>query len=199
MATIKHHEDIVAWQLASELKKWVFKIIARPSVARHFKFCDQIRDSSRSGPANISEGFWRYRPRDNARFVRIALGSLGETANHLNDAFEEKYIEEEEYQNVSKLARRALAATVAWHTYLMTCPQRAPDRHPSKPTPITPKPFLMRASLTQYLSRPAKRRPKSKLDRDSDPNTKPGPESGTDTQKSRSSKNPKPRTRKRKT
>jgi hypothetical protein len=48
MATIKHHEDIVAWQLASELKKWVFKIIARPSVARHFKFCDQIHDKPKN-------------------------------------------------------------------------------------------------------------------------------------------------------
>jgi four helix bundle protein len=107
MATIKHHQDIVAWQLANELKIRVLKIIARPSVARHFKFCDQIRDSSRSAPANISEGFWRYRPRDNARFVRIALGSLGETANHLNDGFEENYIEEKEYQELAKLARRA--------------------------------------------------------------------------------------------
>jgi four helix bundle protein len=133
MATIKHHEDIVAWQLASELKKWVFKIISRPSVARHFKFCDQIRTSSRSGPANISEGFWRYRPRDNARFVRIALGSLGETANHLNDAFAENYIGEEEYKEVAKLARRALSTTIAWHTHLMTCPERAPDPHSNKP------------------------------------------------------------------
>ena len=80
----------------------LFKIVARPSVARHFKFCDQIRTSSRSGPANISEGFWRYRPRDNARFVRIALGSLGETANHLNDAFAENYIGEEEYKEIAK-------------------------------------------------------------------------------------------------
>ena len=176
MATIKHHEDIVAWQLASELKKWVFKIIARPSVARHFKFCDQIRDSSRSGPANISEGFWRYRPRDNARFVRIALGSLGETANHLNDAFEEKYIEEGEYQNVSKLARRALAATIAWHRHLMTCPERAPDRHPSKPASENPdnSEAISHARESDSISEPTrKRRPKSKLDRDSDPNTKP--------------------------
>jgi hypothetical protein len=49
MATIKHHQDIVAWQLANKLKIWVLKIIARPSGARHFKFCDQIRDSSRIG------------------------------------------------------------------------------------------------------------------------------------------------------
>ena len=175
MATIKHHEDIVAWQLASELKKWVFKIIARPSVARHFKFCDQIRDSSRSGPANISEGFWRYRPRDNARFVRIALGSLGETANHLNDAFAEKYIEEEEYKNVTKLARRALATTIAWHTHLMTCPERAPDPRSSKPPrghAEKPEAIFNRRESDSISEPTRKRRPKSKSDRDSDPNMK---------------------------
>src|SRR5689334_7183522 len=94
MPTIKHHKDLLAWQLASELKRRVFQIVARPSVARHFNFCDQIRRSSRSGPANLAEGFWRYRPRENAKFVRVALGSLGETVNHLFDAFTEKYIEE---------------------------------------------------------------------------------------------------------
>ena len=137
MATIKHHQDIVAWQLANELKLWVLKIIARPSVARHFKFCDQIRDSSRSAPANIAEGFWRYRPRDNARFVRIALGSLGETANHLNDGFEDKYIEEKEYQEVAELARRALATTIGWHTHLMTCSERVEPHVKPKTKPRT--------------------------------------------------------------
>jgi four helix bundle protein len=194
MATIKHHEDIVAWQLASELKKWVFKIIARPSVARHFKFCDQIRDSSRSGPANISEGFWRYRPRDNARFVRIALGSLGETANHLNDAFAEKYLEEEEYKNVTKLARRALATTIAWHTHLMTCPERAPDPRSSKPPRgRAEKPeAISNPRESDSISEPTrKRRPKSKSDRDSDPNMKTEPRNRKPKPKMPKPKNPK--------
>lgn len=126
VATIKHHEDIVAWQLATELKEKILAVIARPHVSMHFKFCDQIRESCRSAPANISEGFWRYRPRDNARFVRIALGSLGETANHLRDGWKEKYINETEYAELAELARRAIATTIGWHTYLMRCPDKAP-------------------------------------------------------------------------
>jgi four helix bundle protein len=103
------------------------KIIARPQVAKHFRFCDQIRDASRSGPANLWEGFWRYSPRENARFVRIALGSLGETDNHLRDAWKEKYIDEEEYLELAGLARRAIAASIGWHTHLTTC-GRSPPR-----------------------------------------------------------------------
>jgi four helix bundle protein len=131
MTTLNSHEDLDAWRLATELKEWVFRIIARPQVKRHFKFCDDIGRSSRSAPANLSEGFWRYRPRDNARFVRNALGSLGETQNHLRDAFVEKYITKEEYTAINALNERALKTTVGWHTYLMSCPDRN-DSEPSR-------------------------------------------------------------------
>lgn len=142
MASIKHHEDIVAWQLATELKEKVLEVIARTTVSKHFKFCDQIRESCRSAPANISDGFWRYRPRDNARFVRIALGSLGETANHLMDGWKEKYFDEKEYLELAELARRALATAIGWHTYLMKCPDRAPDKSAKIAAPRTQNPEL---------------------------------------------------------
>ena len=121
MATFRSHEDIDAWQLATELKEWVFRITQRPTVARHFSFCDDIRRSARSAPANIAEGFWRGRgkPRENARFVGYALGSLGETKNHLRDAFAEKYIPENEYDGIIALNRRALQAANGWRDFLV--------------------------------------------------------------------------------
>lgn len=125
MSTIKTHEDIDAWRLATELKEWVFRIIKRPAVAKHFKFCDDIGRSARSAPANIAEGFWRGkddpgRPRENAKFVSYALGSLGETKNHLRDAFVEKYIEEQEYNAIIALNLRALKVCEGWCDYLMS-------------------------------------------------------------------------------
>ena len=136
MATIEHHEDLVAWQLATELKERVFEITARTAVLKHREFCEQIQTSSRSAPANLAEGFWRYSPRDNARFVRIALGSLGETANHLRDAWKENYITEDEYVSLAKLGRRALGITIRWHTYLKQCPDHpSQSRKPQKNSP----------------------------------------------------------------
>ena len=124
MATFKSHEDIDAWRLATELQEWVFRIIKRPAVAKHFRFCDDIGRSARSAPANISEGFWRgkERPRENAKFVTYALGSLGETRNHLRDAFVEQYINEEEYNAIVALNVRALQVTQGWHEHLMSLP-----------------------------------------------------------------------------
>jgi len=103
MATIKNPEDLAAWQLASALKKRVCQILKRSQVAKDFKFCDQIRRSARSAPANLAEGLGRQRPRDNARFVRIALGSLRETWNHRGDGHDEDYIDDREFEELRTL------------------------------------------------------------------------------------------------
>src|SRR6266496_912433 len=53
------------------------------SSVERFKYCNQIRESSRSARKNISEGFGRYYPKEFARFLRNANGSLHETKDHL--------------------------------------------------------------------------------------------------------------------
>jgi four helix bundle protein len=128
MPTLNSHEDIDAWRLATELKEWVLRIIQRPAVSKHFSFCDDISRSARSAPANIAEGFWRgkHRPRENAKFVSYALGSLGETKNHLSDAFAERYIDNKEYKEIVALNVRCLRVTEGWYKHLMSLPP-APD------------------------------------------------------------------------
>jgi four helix bundle protein len=61
-------------------------------VARDFGFCDQIRESARSAPANIAEGFGKYDPPEFRRYLGIAVGSLKETQNHLRDALAQRYV-----------------------------------------------------------------------------------------------------------
>src|SRR4029450_2800383 len=97
MATVRRLQDLDTWRLAHELKMQVYAIIARPKVRRDVKFCDQIRESSRSAAGNIAECFGRrHRPREFAKFLVIALGSLEETQNHLQDALDEQYIAQAE-------------------------------------------------------------------------------------------------------
>ena len=57
----------------------------KPRVARDFDFCRQIRKSSSSAPANMSEGFGRFWPGEFAHKLRIAMGELHETQDHLED------------------------------------------------------------------------------------------------------------------
>jgi four helix bundle protein len=128
LATIKSHEELDAWRLSDALEDRVYELTARSAARKDLDFCDDIRRSARSAPANLSEGFHRFRPRDNARFVRIAIGSLGETLNHLRHAWKHKYISDEEYGEMALLAKRARGASTAWLAYLDSCSPDGPDR-----------------------------------------------------------------------
>ncbi|RPI51225.1 MAG: four helix bundle protein [Acidobacteria bacterium] len=88
-------EEFLAWQLAWELKERVQAFTATEPAARDRKFCEEIRESARSAPDNISEGFYRFNPPDFANFVRIARGSVGEVRNQLKHARSRRYLSEE--------------------------------------------------------------------------------------------------------
>ena len=60
MASVKRFEDLICWQLSEELKELVFELTCREPVNRDRRFCEQIRESARSAPANIAEGFGWY-------------------------------------------------------------------------------------------------------------------------------------------
>ena len=64
-------EDLVAWQLSRHLHSEVVEFTANGAAARDFHYRDQIRASSASAPANIAEGFARFRPREFARFLEF--------------------------------------------------------------------------------------------------------------------------------
>jgi len=126
VGAITSHEDLVAWQLSEQLKDRVFEITATEAVVRDCYFCEDIRRAARSAPANLAEGFYRFRPRDTARFVRIAIGSLGETINHLGHARKQHFISDAEADELVTLAKRAKGASSAWLAYLLTCPPDGP-------------------------------------------------------------------------
>jgi len=123
---VRRFEDLVAWQLSSELQQEVFSFTATTPTSRDFKFCDQIRESSRSAPSNIAEGFGRYYPQEFARFLRIAVGSLNETKNHLHDGRARGYMTDTEHERLVRLCLRALKATTSLTRYLL----RAQAPHP---------------------------------------------------------------------
>jgi four helix bundle protein len=110
----------VAWQLSYELKCDVVAFTAIGPASRDVKYCDQIRSASASASANIAEGFGRYRPREFARFLEFARGSLMETQNHVLDGRDRGYLDAALHARVSNLTRAALKAT----TNLLRAKQR---------------------------------------------------------------------------
>ena len=116
----KRFEELTCWQLSVELKCALYERFETPTVRADARFYHQIRESARSAPANIAEGFARFQPGDFARFLEIARGSLAETQNHLRDARDLSYITTADYTTLLALSDRAIGATTRLIVYLKT-------------------------------------------------------------------------------
>src|SRR5262245_34204783 len=83
MSTARDFTDLIAWQRADDLERFVLEIIKRPSLARDSDYCQQAASAAASAPRNIAEGFGRFAPIQFANFLRIAIGSELETKNQI--------------------------------------------------------------------------------------------------------------------
>ncbi len=124
MAGFRDFREIVAWQLAHQLKLRVDLFVCSPDFRRHYKFCDQLSDAARSGPRNIAEGHARYKHKEFAQFVRVAKGSECEVINHLIDAHDQRLITTDELAIAEQLAKRAMQAATGLITYLESTPDQ---------------------------------------------------------------------------
>jgi len=102
---------LICWQLSAELQDRVFAITATGTVSRDFKFCNQIREATRSCTNNIAEGFGRFAPNEFRRFLIIARGSLTEVHNQIRTGHRCGYLTDKDYDQLSRLTARAAKVT----------------------------------------------------------------------------------------
>ena len=95
---------------------------------RDFRFCSQLSDASSSIPRNVAEGFGRFRPRENAQFVRVAKGSANEVHSLLIEALSKGYIPKEDFGRFETAANRAIGTLVSYVKYLERCDRDGPKR-----------------------------------------------------------------------
>ena len=108
MATIKRFEDLECWQAARELTKYVYKLTKKEKFSRDFGLVNQIRESSVSSKGNTAEGFHRNSNKDFMRFLGYSRSSIAETVSHSYVAYDQEYIDDNELEEVKRLAE------VAW-------------------------------------------------------------------------------------
>jgi four helix bundle protein len=73
----RSHEEIIAWQLSSELKNRVYALIdADPRIQRDVRFRDQLQGAVPSAPRLIAEGFGRYLPGDFSGYLPSVFASV---------------------------------------------------------------------------------------------------------------------------
>jgi four helix bundle protein len=100
MPTIARFEDIEGWKKARELTRDIYRVTSAGEFARDFGLCNQIRRASVSIMSNIAEGFERDGNKEFGSFLSIAKGSAGEVRSQLYVALDQKYISEDEFEQI---------------------------------------------------------------------------------------------------
>ena len=101
MARIEKFEDIESWKLAREITKLIYAVSSTGDFCRDYALVNQIRRASISILSNIAEGFERGGNKEFLQFLAIAKGSCGEVRAQLYVAFDQNYIDEEKFKEIS--------------------------------------------------------------------------------------------------
>ena len=75
MAGVNDFTELIAWQLANELRVRALELSTRPSVAGHPRYHSRLTGAAPLPPRHIAEGFARERSPEFARRVKIAKAS----------------------------------------------------------------------------------------------------------------------------
>lgn len=101
-------ENLEVYQLAERLADLIWEIVVEWDRFSRNTIGMQMVDASDSICANIAEGCGRFNYKDNARFIRIARGSLYETKNWLRRAFRRKLLTDAQVEKVKPIIEELL-------------------------------------------------------------------------------------------
>ncbi len=109
--------ELEVWKKARILKNEILLLSKTFPTEEKFRLTDQIIRSSRSINSNIAEGHGRFTYKDQLHFCIQSRGSLSETYNHLIDALDCTYINQEQltyYKNKIDETERLLNGYIAY-------------------------------------------------------------------------------------
>mgnify|MGYP001558729772 CR=1 FL=1 len=95
------YRKLITWQKANELRKSVYAI-TKGFPKSEMRRISQMNDSARSVKQNIQEGYKRRTLGEYIRSLNISQGSLGELIGDIEDCFNDKLINKEEFELLDK-------------------------------------------------------------------------------------------------
>lgn len=122
MSSIQHFENLEAWQAGRLLTQQIYKFSRREKFSRDYAMKDQIRRASLSITCNIAEGFERNSNKEFIYFLSVAKGSAGEVRSLLYAAFDEKYINREEFEELKRITKQSINLIGGFIQYLQKTP-----------------------------------------------------------------------------
>jgi len=115
---INRVEDCIAWQLARELTREIYRETSSGAFKRDFGLRDQIRRAAVSVASNIAEGFERGGNKEFIQYLYQAKGSCGEIRTQLFIARDLEYLTEETFHSLSQKVLRTSEVTAGLIRYL---------------------------------------------------------------------------------
>ncbi len=91
-------------RLMNEYAHAVYKVSRSFPKEELYGLVSQLRRSALSVVLNYIEGYARYRDKVHKNFLEISYGSLKESQYLIEFAYEEKYLDQEQYQKLSPLS-----------------------------------------------------------------------------------------------
>lgn len=107
---VQDYRDLLIWQKACRLIKKSLKVLR--DTEKDFiswAIIKQLTPSLLSIRANIVEGWCSHFGKSFASYLEIARGSTGETEDWFYALYDEKYIKEDVYKDISKDCRELMA------------------------------------------------------------------------------------------
>ena len=105
-AYLFNFEKLEVWQDARKFISEVYLFADKFPKNEKFGLTSQIQRAVVSVAANIAEGSSRFSRKDFARYVQISFGSLMEVLSHSYVAYDQKYINREELQDIKKQIKK---------------------------------------------------------------------------------------------
>jgi len=117
---VKDFRDLRVWQGARAFKNSIYTLVDAKSFDHEVRLRDQLREAAASAASHISEGYARFEPLDQARFLRMAKASIVECQNHVIDAVDRGAITEAVRQEHDDRAADLLKQIAAFIIYLQS-------------------------------------------------------------------------------
>lgn len=116
---IRGFEDLDCWQACRKLRIFIAEnVVPLLPKDEKYRLGDQLLRASRSGTANIAEGYGRFHYMDNAKFCSNARGSCWEVLDHLITAHDQGFIDKDQLDQGKVLVEHAVKLLNGYMHYL---------------------------------------------------------------------------------
>jgi four helix bundle protein len=116
--SFKSFEELKCRQACREVRIFIIGLVKKYPQEEKYSLVGNMKRAARFTTQNIAEGFGRFHYKENAQFCRVSRGSLFELLDDLITSIDEKYINQQDYQNGRELISNALALLNGYINYL---------------------------------------------------------------------------------